>query len=255
MNETALRVKNSFKEKFKVEPHLYYSPGRINLIGEHVDYNDGFVMPAAIDKGIYFAMALNESEQINLYSIDFNESISLPLSEVKKMDTWKNYVLGVVNEFQKLNLPLKGFDCLFGGNIPIGAGISSSAALEGGIAFGLNELFNFGLSRKELALLCQRAEHNFPGVKCGIMDQYANMMGEKNSLILLDCMNITHEYIPLNMEGYEIVLINSKVHHSLASSEYNRRRKECEEGLNILKDYSNVQSFRDVSKPESLTGF
>jgi len=255
MNETALRVKNSFKEKFKVEPHLYYSPGRINLIGEHVDYNDGFVMPAAIDKGIYFAMALNESEQINLYSIDFNESISLPLSEVKKMDTWKNYVLGVVNEFQKLNLPLKGFDCLFGGNIPIGAGISSSAALEGGIAFGLNELFNFGLSRKELALLCQRAEHNFPGVKCGIMDQYANMMGEKNSLILLDCMNITHEYIALNMEGYEIVLINSKVHHSLASSEYNRRRKECEEGLNILKDYSNVQSFRDVSKPESLTGF
>src|SRR5674476_118855 len=255
MNETALRVKNSFKEKFKVEPHLYYSPGRINLIGEHVDYNDGFVMPAAIDKGIYFAMALNESEQINLYSIDFNESISLPLSEVKKMDTWKNYVMGVVNEFQKLNLPLKGFDCLFGGNIPIGAGISSSAALEGGIAFGLNELFNFGLSRKELALLCQRAEHNFPGVKCGIMDQYANMMGEKNSLILLDCMNITHEYIPLNMEGYEIVLINSKVHHSLASSEYNRRRKECEEGLNILKDYSNVQSFRDVSKPESLTGF
>jgi galactokinase len=255
MNETALRVKNSFKEKFKVEPHLYYSPGRINLIGEHVDYNDGFVMPAAIDKGIYFAMALNESEQINLYSIDFNESISLPLSEVKKMDTWKNYVLGVVNEFQKLNLPLKGFDCLFGGNIPIGAGISSSAALEGGIAFGLNELFNFGLSRKDLALLCQRAEHNFPGVNCGIMDQYANMMGEKNSLILLDCMNITHEYIPLNMEGYEIVLINSKVHHSLASSEYNRRRKECEEGLNILKDYSNVQSFRDVSKPESLTGF
>lgn len=255
MNETALKVKNSFKEKFKVEPHLYYSPGRINLIGEHVDYNDGFVMPAAIDKGIYFAMALNESEQINLYSIDFNESISLPLSEVKKMDTWKNYVLGVVNEFQQLNLPLKGFDCLFGGNIPIGAGISSSAALEGGIAFGLNELFNFGLSRKELALLCQRAEHNFPGVKCGIMDQYANMMGEKNSLILLDCMNITHEYIPLNMEGYEIVLINSKVHHSLASSEYNRRRKECEEGLNILKYYSNVQSFRDVSKPESLTGF
>lgn len=255
MNETALRVMNSFKEKFKEEPHLYYSPGRINLIGEHVDYNDGFVMPAAIDKGIYFAIGINESEQINFYSIDFNESISLTLSEVKKMDTWKNYVLGVVNEFQKLNLPLKGFNCLFSGNLPIGAGISSSAALEGGIAFGLNELFNFGLSRKELALLCQRAEHNFPGMQCGIMDQYANMMGKKDTLILLDCMNITHEYIPLNIEGYEIVLINSKVHHSLASSEYNQRRKECEEGLNILKNYSNVQSFRDVLKPESLTGF
>ncbi|MDP4284982.1 MAG: galactokinase [Bacteroidota bacterium] len=255
MNATAVKVKDCFKEKFNKEPHLYYSPGRINLIGEHVDYNDGFVMPAAIDKGIYFAIALNNTEQVNFYSIDFNESISLSLSEVKKMDTWKNYVLGVLYEFQQLNIPLKGFDCLFGGDIPIGAGISSSAALEGGIAFGLNELCGFGLNKKEIALLCQRAEHNFPDVKCGIMDQYANMLGEKNSFILLDCMNITHETIRVNIDGYEIVLINSKVHHSLASSEYNKRRKECEEGLNILKNHSNVQSFRDVKNPEIIIGF
>ena len=255
MNETALKVKHAFNEKFKEEPQLYYSPGRINLIGEHVDYNDGFVMPAAIDKGIYFAVALNNSEEINCYSVDFNESISVPLSEVKKMDSWKNYVLGIVNEFQKLYLPVKGFDCVFGGNIPIGGGMSSSAALEGGISFSLNELCNFQMNRKDLALLGQRAEHNYPGVMCGIMDQYANMMGKKNSVILLDCKNITHEYVHLDISGYQIVLINTKVHHSLASSQYNLRRKECEEGLEILKKGLNIQSFRDIEDPADLIPF
>ncbi len=178
MNETATDVKAVFKNKFNQEPHLYYAPGRINLIGEHIDYNDGYVMPCAIDKGIYFAVALNNSDKINCYAIDFDESISVPLPEVKQMDSWKNYVLGVVHEFQKSGLPVKGFNCVFGGNIPIGGGMSSSAALEGGISFSLNELCNFKLSRKELALLGQRAEHNFPEVKCGIMDQYANMMGK-----------------------------------------------------------------------------
>jgi len=255
MNENGLKVKNAFSKKFSGEPHLYYSPGRINLIGEHIDYNDGFVMPAAIDKGIYFAIALNNSEKINFYSVDFDENISVPLSEVKKMNGWKNYVLGVVNEFQKLKLPVKGFDCAFGGNIAIGGGISSSAALEGGVSYGLNELFNFEMSRKELALLGQRAEHGFPNVKCGIMDQYANMMGKKNRVILLDCKNITHEYVPLNLEGYRIVLINTKVHHSLASSAYNERRKECEKGLKILQRESDIQSFRDIENPANLFGF
>lgn len=255
MDETALKVKHAFNEKFKEEPHLYYSPGRINLIGEHVDYNDGFVMPGAIDKGIYFAIAINNSEEINCYSVDFNESISVPLSDVKKLDSWKNYVLGVVNEFQKLDLPVKGFNCVFGGSIPIGGGMSSSAALEGGISFSLNELCNFQMNRKDLALLGQRAEHNFPGVMCGIMDQYANMMGKRDTVILLDCKNITHEYIPLNIKGYQIVLINTKVHHSLASSQYNLRRKECEQGLEILKKELNIQSFRDIKDPADLIPF
>jgi galactokinase len=255
MNETAGDVGNIFKEKFTEKPRLFYSPGRINLLGEHIDYNDGFVMPAAINKGIFFAIALNNSEKINCYSIDFDESISVPLSEVKKMDGWKNYVLGVVNEFQKLNLPVKGFDCVFGGNIPIGGGLSSSAALEGGVSFGLNELCNFGISRKDLALLGQRAEHNFPGVMCGIMDQYANMMGKKNTVMLLDTKNISNEYIPLNIEGYEIILINTKVHHSLAASEYNQRRKECEKGLVILKKELEIQSFRDIKNPDELLPF
>lgn len=255
MNELLTEVQSVFKERFEEEPSLFYSPGRINLIGEHIDYNDGFVMPAAIDKGIYFAIALNNSDEINCYSIDFDESISIAFSEVKKVDGWKNYVLGVVNEFQKLKLSLEGFDCVFGGNIPIGGGMSSSAALEGGISFGVNELCNFKMSRKELALLGQRAEHNFPGVMCGIMDQYANMMGKENTVILLDCKNVTHEYIPLNIEGYEIVLINSKVHHSLAGSEYNQRRNECEKGIAILKNGLGIHSFRDVKSPDELLPF
>lgn len=255
MNESAADVRAVFIEKFKAEPKLFYSPGRINLIGEHVDYNDGFVMPAAIDKGIFFAVTLNDSEKINCYSIDFDESISIPLSEIKKMEGWKNYILGVVNEFQKLKLPLKGFNCAFGGNIPIGGGMSSSAALEGGISYSLNELCNFKLSRKELALLGQRAEHNFPGVMCGIMDQYANMMSKEKSVLLLDCKNITHKEIPLQIEGYEIILINTKVHHSLASSEYNQRRKECEKGMEILHRELNIQSFRDIDDPAQLLPF
>ena len=255
MNESAAEVKAAFKEKFEEEPHLYYSPGRINLIGEHVDYNDGFVMPGAIDKGIFFAIALNNSEEINCYSIDFDESISLPLSDVKKMEGWKNYVLGIVNEFQKLQLPVKGFNCAFGGNIPIGGGMSSSAALEGGISYSLNELCGFKMSRKELALLGQRAEHNFPGVMCGIMDQYASMMGKEDSVLLLDCKTVTHEDIPLHIEGYEIILINTKVHHSLAGSEYNQRRKECEKGLAILKKGLNIQSFRAIKDPVELFPF
>jgi galactokinase len=255
MNESATDVKRIFEEKFNAKPHLFYSPGRINLIGEHIDYNDGFVMPAAINKGIFFAIALNNSEKINCYSIDFDESISVPLSGVRKMDGWKNYVLGVVNEFQQLNLEVKGFDCAFGGNIPIGGGMSSSAALEGGISFGLNELCDFKMNRKDLALLGQRAEHNFPGVMCGIMDQYANMMGKKDTVILLDTRNVTNEYIPLNIDGYEIILINTKVHHSLASSQYNQRRKECEKGMEILKNGLPVESFRDIKDPAQLLPF
>ena len=255
MNETAAEVKAAFKEKFNEEPNLYYSPGRINLIGEHIDYNDGFVLPGAIDKGIFFAIALNNSDKINCYSIDFNESISIPLSEVKKMDSWKNYVLGIVNEFQKLKLPVKGFNCVFGGNIPIGGGMSSSAALEGGISFSLNELCDFKMSRKELALLGQRAEHGFPAVNCGIMDQYANMMGKEETVLLLDCRNVTHEDIPLHINGYEIILINTKVHHSLAGSEYNQRRKECEKGLSILKRELNINSFRDIHDISEMLPF
>lgn len=255
MNATASDVLSLFKEKYLKIPHIYYSPGRINFIGEHIDYNDGFVMPAAINKGIFYAIALNNTDTINFHSVDFKQSLSVKISEVKKMNGWKNYVLSVVNEFLLKDLQVKGFDCLFHGNIASGAGISSSAAVEGGLAFGINEIFNFGFSRKELALLCQRAEHNFPGVMCGIMDQYANMMGKKDHVILLDCRSIEHRYFPLQLTGYEIVLINTKVHHSLASSEYNVRRRQCEQGLSLLKEVLNIDSFRDIKKPDDLLPF
>jgi len=255
MNTVYKLVRDIFKENFTSTPSLYFSPGRINFIGEHIDYNDGFVMPAAINKGIYYAIAINNTDVINFHSVDFNEKLSIKISDIKKMTGWKNYVLGVVNEFLLLKKEVAGFDCVFGGDIADGAGISSSAAVEGGLAFGINELFNFGLNRKELALLCQRAEHNFPGVMCGIMDQYANMFGKKDNVILLDCKSIEHQYFPLKLEGYEIVLINSKVHHSLASSEYNIRRKECEKGLEILKKEKGINSFRDIKSLDELLPF
>src|SRR5450432_1680302 len=244
MNMIARSVLKSFTENFFTQPKLFFSPGRINLIGEHVDYNDGFVMPAAINKGVYYALSENQTDDIYFYAVDFNERFSVNIHEIKINDSWKNYVLSVVNEFLLSGKKIKGFNCVFGGDIPRGSGMSSSAAVEGGLAFALNEIFNIGLNRVELALLCQRAEHNFPNVQCGIMDQFANMMGKKDHVILLDCKSIEHEYFPLLLGGYKIVLINTKVHHSLASGEYNIRRQRCQEGLGILKNRLTVQAFR-----------
>jgi galactokinase len=242
MNDIAIKVDKIYYDHFASEPAMYYSPGRINLIGEHIDYNDGFVMPAAISKGIFFAIAKNDSDEINFFSVDFDEWLTLNVSEVRKMDGWKNYVLSVVNEFKVAGKEIGGFDCVFGGDIPNGAGMSSSAAVEGGLAVGLNDIFECGFTRTELALLCQRAEHNYPGVKCGIMDQYANMNGKKDHVILLDCMKLQHEYFPIEMEGYTIVLIDSKAEHDLGDSEYNKRREECERALALL----NAKSFREL---------
>jgi galactokinase len=252
MNPIAVAVSKYFTESFSIEPVVYFSPGRINLIGEHVDYNDGFVMPAAINKGVYYAIAENGSDEIHFYSMDFNEWLSVAVSGIKKMTGWKNYVLSVVNEFLLLGCKIKGFNCVFAGDIPRGSGMSSSAAVEGGLAFALNEMLDTRLNRAELALLCQRAEHNFPNVNCGIMDQFANMMGQKDNVLLLDCRSMQHQYFPLHLNGYKIVLINSKVHHTLASGEYNIRRQRCEEGLGIIKSKLNISSFRDITRAEDL---
>jgi len=255
MNVIVNNIAKIFAENFSSTPAIYFSPGRINLIGEHVDYNDGFVMPAAIDKGIYFAIAENGSDEIHFNAIDFADRLSVKINEIKRAEGWKNYVLSVINEFLLLKKNIKGFDCVFSGDIPVGAGMSSSAAVEGGLAFALNENFDCGLDRVELAQLCQRAEHNFPGVQCGIMDQFANMMGMKDHVLLLDCKNLSHQYFPLQLEGYKIVLLNSKVHHELASGEYNLRRKQCEEGLMIIGSNSPVRSFRDIGKWENLLAY
>jgi len=252
MSPIATAVLKSFRESFSAQPKLYFSPGRINLIGEHVDYNDGFVMPAAIDKGVYYAIAENESNEIHFHAMDFNEWLSVGITHFKRMNGWKNYVLSVINEFLLLGCKIRGFNCVFAGDIPRGSGMSSSAAVEGGLAFALNEILHTGLNRVELALLCQRAEHNFPNVNCGIMDQFANMMGKQEQVLLLDCRSMQHQYFPLQMTGYNIVLINSNVQHTLVSGEYNIRRQRCEEGLSILKSRLNIQSFRDIIRVEDL---
>ena len=246
MSDLINLVNTKFSEKFSGQPFLYFSPGRINLIGEHVDYNDGFVMPAAINKGLYYAVAANGTDIANFYSVDFDEVFSVSVNAVAQQREWKNYVLSVLNEFLLAGKSVVGFDCVMAGDIPRGSGMSSSAAVEGGLAFALNEIFNAGFNRKELALLCQRAEHNFPNVKCGIMDQFANMFGQKDQVILLDCRSLEHQYFPLQLSGYEIMLVNSKVHHSLAASEYNQRRKQCEQGLAVMNAKEGITSFRQV---------
>lgn len=252
MNNQVQQAKESFEQKFGTTPKLFFSPGRINLIGEHVDYNNGFVMPAAIDKGVIFAIAPNNTTRIRVHSIDMKEDLEMELDQVAPKEGWANYILGVVDQFQKRGAAIEGFDVAFGGNLPAGAGLSSSAAVECGLASGLNTIFNIGLSRVEIALLSQKAEHTFPGVKCGIMDQFANMMGEKDHVLLLDCDTMEYKALPLQLQGHVIMLINSKVHHSLASGEYNVRRQQCETGLAALKEiYPGVQTFRDLS-PEQV---
>jgi galactokinase len=161
---------------------------------------------------------------------------------------WQNYVLSVLNEFEKIGKVIEGFDCVFGGDIPRGAGLSSSAAVEGGLAYAVNDIFDFGLSKFELVQLCQRAEHGYPNVKCGIMDMYANIFGKQDHVLLIDCKTNTHEYYLANLGSYKIVLLNTNVHHTLASGEYNVRRKNCEEGLAILKKELGIQSFRDIDE-------
>lgn len=240
-------VVSLFKDKFKKEPLLVVAPGRINLIGEHTDYNNGFVMPAAVDKHLAFAVAPNDTDQFNFYSLDFNESFSFRLSELRAGGHWSNYMMGVADGFKDLGLSLAGIDCVFGGNIPTGAGMSSSAALCSGVGFAFNELFHFNLTRLQLAKIAQRAEHEFAGVRCGIMDQYASLFGQSNSALLLDCRSLQHEYLPINFQDVEILLIDTKVKHELASSAYNDRRAVCEEGVSeIQKNKPSVQSLRDA---------
>ena len=240
---------NVSEEQFEV---IVNSPGRINLIGEHTDYNNGFVLPTAIHKQIKFKLRKNNSATTcNVHSTTFNTSFSFNLNQVEPSKTqWENYILGVIFELQQLTNKLKGFDCILESTIPVGSGISSSAALECGLAFGLNKLFNLKLSKLTLVEIGQKAEHNFVGTKCGIMDQFASVMSKKNHVLLLDCKSMDYSYVPLQINPYKILLLNTNVSHNLASSEYNVRRKQCEEGVQVIqKKYPEVRSLRDVTLP------
>lgn len=239
----------TFIEHF--EPELkVYSPGRINFIGEHTDYNQGFVLPTAIDKKITFSFKRNNSPNVcNVLSTNYNAFLEFDLNQVfPSKISWENYILGVVFEIQKISDKLKGFDCLIESELPEGSGISSSAALECGLASGLNELFDLGITKEELVFLSQKAEHLFVGTKCGIMDQYASIMSRADQVILLDCKTQQHRYINASFDPYEIVLLNTNVTHSLADSEYNTRRKECETVVDHVRNHHpDVDSLRDVT--------
>ncbi len=247
MNSTSIRKK--FEEVFKSQPFLVQSPGRINLIGEHTDYNEGFVLPAAIDKTMVIAVAKNGTDTCRLFSYDYDEPFNFSIHDFQPVKgSWANYIMGVVDQFLLSGHPVQGFDCVFGGDIPIGAGLSSSAALECGVAYALNSLFNFKVEKRKLIHFAQMAEHKFAGVACGIMDQFASMMGKAHHAIRLDCRSIDFSYFPIHLKDYQIILCDTKVKHSLASSEYNTRRMECEKGVSVVKNiHLEVKSLRDVS--------
>ena len=242
----------SFQKTFTPEPTgnpiLICSPGRVNLIGEHTDYNEGFVLPAAIDKAIYLAVGPRSDNELHFAAYDLKKTYQGSLTDLIPTHTWADYLLGVVAQFRQAGHKIGGFNCVFGGTIPMGAGLSSSAALENGVGFALNELFGLGLDRIAILKLSQRAENEFVGAKVGIMDMFASMMGKADHVIKLDCRTLEYTYAPLRMDGISIVLCDSRVKHSLVTSEYNTRRAECEAGVRALQAfYTDIKSLRDVT--------
>jgi galactokinase len=243
------KVLQDFQRNFNEEPTIVRSPGRVNIIGEHTDYNNGFVLPAAIDKAIYVAVTPRQDDIIRLYSGEFDESFETSLGTLMPTDKgWPNYILGVADQLIKRGYSINGFNMAIDGDVPIGSGLSSSAAVECATAFALNEIFKLRIDKKDLAFIGQKAEHTFAGVMCGIMDQFASVFGKKDHVIKLDCQSIEYEYVPLVLEGYKLVLLNTNVKHSLASSEYNTRRTQCEQGVAWVKEHvPEVNSLRDVT--------
>lgn len=241
--ELKSKIQKAFEEKFGEKGTLYASAGRINLIGEHTDYNGGYVFPGAIDKVIMAEIRPNGTDKVNLYSLDLKESATFGLNEEDAPEEqWARYVFGVCREVIKRGGTVKGFDAVFAGNVPLGAGLSSSAALESCFAFALNDLFNNNtIAKFELAKIGQSTEHNYCGVNCGIMDQFASVFGKKDCLIRLDCRSLEYEYFPFKPVGYKLVLLDSKVKHELVDSPYNKRRQSCERvakrlGIETLRD-------------------
>lgn len=238
------KLRTAFTERFSSNPIFYASAGRINLIGEHTDYNGGFVFPGAIDKYIMTAININGTDKVRLYSVDMNQYTEFGLREEDKpAEQWACYVFGVCREILKRGFEVKGFDAVFAGNVPLGAGLSSSAALESCFAYALNDLFNDNkISIFELALIGQSTEHNYCGVNCGIMDQFASVFGKKDCLMRLDCRSLEFKYFPFKPMGYKLVLVNSQVKHELVDSPYNKRRESCERVAKTL----GVETLRDA---------
>jgi galactokinase len=241
-------VHSKFTELYGGKPILVRSPGRVNLIGEHTDYNMGFVLPAAIGKAIYFAITPRNDKQCRVFAIDVNDEFHFAFSGFQRSAKgWPDYLMGVVDQMLKAGHTFNGFDCVFGGDIPIGAGLSSSAALEAGLAFAINHMYGLGIDRLGLVKIAQKAENEFVGVRCGIMDQYINVFGETGKVLRIDCRSLESAYYPFN-QAASIVLFNTGVSHSLASSEYNKRRQECAAGVEVIRRRNpDVTHLRDVT--------
>ena len=243
------KIRNKFQELFNTEGSVYASPGRINLIGEHTDYNGGFVFPGAIDKGMIAEIKPNGTGKVRAFSIDLNDYAEFGLNEEDAPKaSWARYIFGVCREIIKRGGQIQGFDTVFAGDVPLGAGMSSSAALESTYAFALNDLFSLGIDKFELAKIGQSTEHNYCGVNCGIMDQFASVFGKEGSLIRLDCRSLEYKYFPFNPVGYKLVLLDSVVKHELASSAYNKRRQSCENAAAAIRcNHPEVEFLRDAT--------
>ena len=257
MNEILIQNTTAFfKKTFGNTPDkIVLSPGRINIIGEHIDYNDGYVLPAAINKIVCFAFEINNSNTADIKAIDLNESVLIDITkeEIVSDVVWTNYLRGVLFQLKLKGYKIGGFNCAFSSNIPIGSGLSSSAALECGFLFGINEMFNLGIKPIDIALMGQSAEH-WVGINCGIMDQFSSVMGLENKVIKIDCRTLDYTYHDADFVDYSLILFDSNVQHSLFTSEYNNRRIECDEGLRIINDnYPEINSFRDCNE-ELLIG-
>ena len=244
------KIHSKFVELYGEGGRIFASAGRINLIGEHTDYNGGYVFPGAIDKGIIAEIKPNGKNTVRVYSLDYNEEAFFGLGEEDKPEKqWARYVFGVCRETIKRGGTVKGFDAVFAGDVPLGAGLSSSAALESCFAFALNELFQNGIDKFELAKIGQSTEHNYCGVNCGIMDQFASCFGKAGSLIRLNCKTLEYKYFPFKPKGYKLVLIDSCVKHELASSAYNKRRASCENAAAaIRKNHPEVEFLSDAKR-------
>ncbi len=242
-------IQHKFQSIFHSTPLVVRSPGRINIIGEHTDYNGGFVLPAAIDKAVYVAVSKRSDLRICLYAEDYQERYEVELSERAPTEKhWPNYILGVVDQMVQRGHVIEGFNLYIDGDIPLGAGLSSSAAVECATTLALNELFALDIPRLEIPKIGQLAEHTYAGVKCGIMDQFASTFGKKDHVIKLDCRSLEFEYVPLKLDGYTIVLFNSNVKHSLASTAYNTRREQCEQAVEWIRaNHPEVDSLRDAN--------
>jgi len=238
-----------FEKEFGETPMCFRSPGRINLIGEHTDYNQGYVLPSGIDLFCQIAIKASNTKQFTFHAIDLGEQVVFEEGQVfEPKNFWANYVLGVKHALNKRGLAIPPFNLVIKSDVPIGAGLSSSAALESVVAFGLNEIFSLGLSKMDLTWIAKESENDFIGLQCGIMDMFASIHAKENNAMLLDCKTLEFEYVPLDLGENKILLFDTQVKHQLASSEYNTRRLECLQAVDVLKtDHANIESLRDVN--------